>query len=73
MKANRLIRIALRSLTKNKMRASLTMLGVIIGVAAVIVMPKRLWEIQQLCQARSRRGIEGGSSGSVRLPPARLR
>ena len=38
MKAQRLIRIALRSLMKNKMRASLTMLGVIIGVAAVIVM-----------------------------------
>jgi putative ABC transport system permease protein len=38
MKASRLIKIATRSITKNKMRTLLTMLGIIIGVAAVIVM-----------------------------------
>src|SRR5512135_2438764 len=32
------VRIALRSLSANKMRASLTMLGIIIGVAAVIAL-----------------------------------
>jgi putative ABC transport system permease protein len=38
MKLTVLIRIALQSVRKNKMRAALTMLGIIIGVAAVIVM-----------------------------------
>ncbi|HEY2804696.1 MAG TPA: ABC transporter permease, partial [Gemmatimonadales bacterium] len=38
MKAGRLVTIATRSILKNKMRALLTMLGIIIGVAAVIVM-----------------------------------
>ena len=38
MRTDRLVRIALRSLVKNKMRAALTMLGVIIGVGAVIIM-----------------------------------
>ncbi len=38
MKATRLIRIATQSITKNKMRTLLTMLGIIIGVGAVIVM-----------------------------------
>ena len=30
------LRLALRSLTRNKLRASLTMLGILIGVAAVV-------------------------------------
>jgi putative ABC transport system permease protein len=38
MKARTLVKIATQSIRKNKMRAALTMLGIIIGVAAVIVM-----------------------------------
>jgi putative ABC transport system permease protein len=38
MNAKRLVGIATRSILKNKMRALLTMLGIIIGVGAVIVM-----------------------------------
>ena len=33
-----IIRIAFRALARNKSRAALTMLGIIIGVSAVIVM-----------------------------------
>ncbi len=33
-----IIRVAFRALARNKMRSALTMLGVIIGVAAVIAM-----------------------------------
>jgi putative ABC transport system permease protein len=38
MRANKVIQISWRGLTKNKLRSLLTMLGVIIGVAAVIIM-----------------------------------
>jgi putative ABC transport system permease protein len=38
MRANKVIQIASKGLVKNKLRSLLTMLGVIIGVAAVIVM-----------------------------------
>jgi len=38
MRVSNLIKIALRSLSKNKMRTFLTMLGIIIGVASVIAM-----------------------------------
>jgi len=38
MKTKTLIKVATQSIRKNKMRAALTMLGIIIGVAAVIVM-----------------------------------
>jgi putative ABC transport system permease protein len=38
MKTTTLVKLSLQSIRKNKMRAALTMLGIIIGVAAVIVM-----------------------------------
>ncbi|MEA2488704.1 MAG: putative transport system permease protein [Acidobacteriota bacterium] len=38
MKSQVLVKLAVQSIRKNKMRAALTMLGIIIGVAAVIVM-----------------------------------
>jgi putative ABC transport system permease protein len=38
MKTRTLVKLATQSIRKNKMRAALTMLGIIIGVAAVIVM-----------------------------------
>ncbi|MBN1665602.1 MAG: ABC transporter permease [Anaerolineales bacterium] len=38
MKASKIIRISWQGLTRNKLRSLLTMLGVIIGVAAVIIM-----------------------------------
>jgi len=38
MKTKTLIKVATQSIQKNKMRAALTMLGIIIGVAAVVVM-----------------------------------
>ena len=38
MKANVLVRVAGKSILKNKMRTFLTMLGIIIGVGAVIMM-----------------------------------
>jgi putative ABC transport system permease protein len=38
MKANKILKVSWKGLTRNKLRSLLTMLGVIIGVAAVIVM-----------------------------------
>ena len=38
MKVSRTVRLALRALRRNPMRAMLTTLGIIIGVAAVIAM-----------------------------------
>jgi putative ABC transport system permease protein len=50
-----IIRVALRALVRNKMRATLTMLGIIIGVAAVIAMVS----IGQGAQASVQAQIEG--------------
>jgi putative ABC transport system permease protein len=45
-----IIRVALRALTKNKMRAALTVLGIVIGVAAVILLVSICQSAGQLVQ-----------------------
>ncbi|HWS55187.1 MAG TPA: ABC transporter permease [Pyrinomonadaceae bacterium] len=55
MNALSIIRIAFRALVRNKMRAALTMLGIIIGVSAVIAMVS----IGQGAQAAVQSQIEG--------------
>src|ERR1044071_1531687 len=55
MNALSIIKIALRALVRNKMRAALTMLGIIIGVSAVIAMVS----IGQGAQASVQSQIEG--------------
>ncbi|HEV3468837.1 MAG TPA: ABC transporter permease [Pyrinomonadaceae bacterium] len=55
MNALSIIRIAFRALARNKMRAALTMLGIIIGVSAVIAMVS----IGQGAQAAVQAQIEG--------------
>jgi putative ABC transport system permease protein len=55
MNLSMIIRVAFRALVRNKMRASLTMLGIIIGVAAVIAMVS----IGQGAQASVQAQIEG--------------
>jgi len=55
MNALSIIRIAFRALARNKMRAALTMLGIIIGVSAVIAMVS----IGQGAQATVQAQIEG--------------
>src|ERR687893_3027090 len=55
MNTSSIIRIAFRALARNKMRAALTMLGIIIGVAAVIAMVS----IGQGAQASVQAQIEG--------------
>ena len=47
-----IIRIAMRALARNKMRSTLTMLGIIIGVAAVIAMVVLDQGAQQQVQQR---------------------
>ncbi len=83
MKATRLVDIATKSILKNKMRTLLTMLGIIIGVGAVIVMVAvgqgAKSEIQRridnlgtnmivVTQAATRQGgVSGGAGTSGRL------
>ena len=55
MNVSMIIRIAFRALARNKMRAALTMLGIIIGVSAVIAMVS----IGQGAQASVQAQIEG--------------
>src|SRR5678816_616708 len=58
-----IIRVALRALVRNKMRATLTMLGIIIGVAAVIAMVS----IGQGAQASVQAQIEGNGTNLLFL------
>jgi putative ABC transport system permease protein len=52
MKASNLIRVASDSILKNKMRSVLTMLGIVIGVGAVIVMVAVIYGAQSRIQAQ---------------------
>src|SRR5208337_2582657 len=45
-----IVRVALRALAKNKMRAGLTVLGIVIGVAAVILLVSICQSAGQLVQ-----------------------
>jgi len=65
MKATRLIGIAGRSIVKNKMRTLLTMLGIIIGVGAVIVMVA----IGQGAKAQIQRRIDALGTNMVVITP----
>ncbi len=57
-----IIRVAFRALVRNKMRAILTMLGIIIGVSAVIAMVSIGQGAQASVQARSRVSAQTYSS-----------
>ncbi|NJD18591.1 MAG: FtsX-like permease family protein, partial [Gemmatimonadetes bacterium] len=52
MKTANLVRVATASILKNKMRSSLTMLGIVIGVGAVIVMVAIIYGAQSRIQAQ---------------------
>jgi len=62
------LRIGLRALTANKLRSLLTMLGVIIGVAAVVA----LVSIGQGAQAQVTGRIEGIGANLIAVMPGRL-
>jgi len=62
------LRIALRALTANKLRSLLTMLGVIIGVAAVVA----LVSIGQGAQAQITGQIEGIGANLIAVIPGRF-
>jgi putative ABC transport system permease protein len=52
MKNGTLVRVATDSILKNKMRSALTMLGIVIGVGAVIVMVAIIYGAQSRIQAQ---------------------
>ena len=62
------VRIALRALAANKLRATLTMLGIIIGVGAVIA----LMSLGQGVQDSVEQQIQGVGPTSSSSPPAPL-
>ncbi len=65
MKLNKLVRIAGRSILKTKMRSLLTMLGIIIGVGAVIVMVA----IGQGAQSRIEQQIQNLGTNMLVITP----
>ncbi len=68
MKASRLINIAGKSILKNKMRTLLTMLGIIIGVGAVIVMVA----VGQGAKSEIQRRIDNLGTNMIVVTPAAL-
>ena len=65
MRSSRLIEIAGKSILKNKMRTLLTMLGIIIGVAAVIVMVA----VGQGAKAQIQRQIDNLGTNMIVITP----
>jgi len=65
MNVNTLVRVASRSILKNKMRTLLTMLGIIIGVGAVIIMVA----IGQGAQSQIRKQIENLGTNMIVITP----
>ena len=63
------LRVALRAMGKNKMRAGLTVLGVVIGIAAVTTMVSMGQSANGLVQGSSRPGHQR-DRGLSRQPPA---
>ena len=86
MNPGRILLVAVRALTRNKMRSSLTVLGIIIGVGAVIAMVGIGEGASHLVQAQisslgdnlltvfpgseNRGGFHGGAGTSSTLTPA---
>ena len=70
--------VAVRALLRNKMRAALTVLGIVIGVGAVIAYcsgsrPSRMSKLRRWPTMRARRSNTGPASGSPRLASRRRR
>ena len=69
MKGSTLIKIAWQSIIKNKMRTLLTMLGIVIGVGAVIVMVA----IGEGAQSKIQRQIDGLGTNLIVITPGASR